>query len=161
MESVIRGVAIYLLLLFMTRLSGRRTLAQITPFDLVLVLLIAQATQQALVGDDFSVVNAIVLMITLVGTDVLLSFAKIRSARLATWLDGTPTVLMSRGRPDAEALRRARVGIADILEAARVQHGLARLDDIDAAVLEVSGAISIIPREQGQEGQEPPRPGGR
>ncbi|RQP04555.1 DUF421 domain-containing protein [Paracoccus sp. MA] len=147
MDSVIRGIAIYLVLLAMTRLSGRRTLAQTTPFDFVLLLIIAETTQQALLGDDFSIVNAVVLMITLVTVDVILSFAKMRSARLALWLDGTPTVLMSRGEIDREALTRARVSPADILEAARVQHGLATLREIDAAVLEISGAISIIPRK--------------
>ena len=103
MDSVIRGVAIYLALLVMTRLSGRRTLAQTTPFDFVLLLIIAETTQQALLGDDFSIVNAVVLMITLVTVDVILSFAKMRSTRLATWLDGTPTVLMSRGEVDRAA----------------------------------------------------------
>ncbi|KGJ02470.1 DUF421 domain-containing protein (plasmid) [Paracoccus versutus] len=147
MDSVIRGVAIYLALLVMTRLSGRRTLAQTTPFDFVLLLIIAETTQQALLGDDFSIVNAVVLMITLVTVDVILSFAKMRSTWLATWLDGTPTVLMSRGEVDRAALERSRMGINDILEAARVQHGLANLQQIDAAVLEISGAISIIPRK--------------
>lgn len=148
MDSVIRGIAIYLILLAMTRLSGRRTLAQTTPFDFVLLLIIAETTQQALLGDDFSIVNAAVLMVTLVTVDVILSFAKLQSARLATWLDGTPTVLMSRGKLDTDALRRARVSVTDILEAARVQHGLAKLDQIEAAVLEISGAISIMPRKE-------------
>ncbi|SIR14071.1 Protein of unknown function [Paracoccus thiocyanatus] len=148
MDSVIRGIAIYLILLAMTRLSGRRTLAQTTPFDFVLLLIIAETTQQALLGDDFSIVNAAVLMVTLVTVDVILSFAKLQSARLATWLDGTPTVLMSRGKLDTHALRRARVSVTDILEAARVQHGLAKLDQVEAAVLEISGAISIMPRKE-------------
>lgn len=147
MESVLRGITIYLVLLVVTRLSGRRTMAQTTPFDFVLLLIIAETTQQAMLGDDFSVVNAVVLMVTLCGLDVALAFLKLRSAALARWLDGTATVLISAGRPDAEAMARSRVSLSDILEAARIQHGLARLDQIDAAVLEIGGAISIIPRE--------------
>lgn len=147
MDSVTRGIAIYVILLVLTRLTGRRTLAQMTPFDLVLLLIIAETTQQALLGDDFSLVNAFVLIVTLFATDVALSFAKMHSRRLALWLDGSSTVLISQGKIDHEALRRSRVSVGDILEAARIGHGLARLDQIDAAVLEVSGAISVIPRE--------------
>ncbi|WP_281352162.1 YetF domain-containing protein [Paracoccus aestuariivivens] len=61
-------------------------------------------------------------------------------------MDGAPTVLISQGRIDADALRRSRIGVSDILEAARHQQGLRNLDDIDAAVLETSGGISIIPK---------------
>lgn len=147
MDSVIRGVTIYLILMVLTRLTGRRTMAQMTPFDFALLLIIAETTQQALLGDDFSLINAFLLIVTLFATDVALSLAKMRSRRLGLWLDGNPTVLISQGRIDHEALRRARVSLGDILEAGRITHGLARLDQIEAAVLEVSGAISIIPRE--------------
>lgn len=148
MDSVIRGVAIYVVLLVATRLSGRRTLAQMTPFDLVLLLIIAETTQQALLGDDFSITNAAILIVTLFATDVLLAFVKGRSNRAASILDGNPTVLISNGRIDEEAMGRARVGVGDLLEAARTQHGLKTLAQIDAAVLEVSGGISIIPKEK-------------
>lgn len=146
MDSVIRGVAIYFVLLLVTRLSGRRTLAQSTPFDFVLLLIIAETTQQALLGDDFSIVNAFVLIVTLFGVDVLLAFAKGRSTRLALWLDGMPTVLISNGVIDPQAMGRARIGVADVLAAAREQQGIASLDKIEAAVLETSGGISIIPK---------------
>lgn len=147
MDSVLRAVTVYAFLLAATRLTGRRTLAQTTPFDLVLLLIIAETTQQALLGDDYSVTSAAVMIATLFATDVLLAFLKDRSRRIASWLDGHPTVLMSNGEADLHALRRARVGIDDILEAARMQHGLKTLRDIEAAVLEISGGISIIPRK--------------
>ena len=148
MDSVIRGVAVYVVLLIATRLSGRRTLAQMTPFDFVLLLIIAETTQQALLGDDFSITNAAILILTLFATDVLLAFIKARANRAASILDGNPTVLVSNGKIDEEAMSKARVGVGDLLEAGRSQHGLKTLDDIDAAVLEVSGGISIIPKEQ-------------
>lgn len=148
MDSVTRGIAVYFVLLVVTRLSGRRTLAQSTPFDFVLLLIIAETTQQALLGDDFSIVNAFILIVTLFTTDVFLAFAKARSARLALWLDGAPTVLMSRGKIDQYAMSRSRVSVADVLEAAREQQGLASLDKIDAAILETTGGISIIPKER-------------
>lgn len=148
MDSVIRGISIYVVLLIATRLSGRRTLAQMTPFDFVLLLIIAETTQQALLGDDFSISNAVVLILTLFATDVFLTWLKDRSRRVESILDGHPTVLISQGRIDHEAMIRARVSVEDVLESAREQQGLKSLSEIDAAVLEVSGGISIIPKEK-------------
>lgn len=147
MDSVIRGLAIYVVLLVATRLTGRRTLAQMTPFDLVLLLIIAETTQQALLGDDFSIVNAAVLILTLFASDVVLAWIKSRSRRAQSLLDGHPTVLISNGQIDREAMTRARVSVEDVLAAARETQGLKSLSDIDAAVLETSGGISIIPKE--------------
>lgn len=146
MDTIIRGLAVYAVLLMVTRLAGRRTLAQATPFDFVLLLIIAETTQQALLGDDFSITNSVLLIISLFTANIVMAFIKSRSSKLALWLDGAPTVLMSRGRIDPDTLVRARISVDDILTAAREQHGIARLDGIDAAILEVSGGISIIPK---------------
>lgn len=148
MDAVLRGVAVYFVLLVVTRLSGRRTLAQVTPFDFVLLLIIAETTQQALLGDDFSITNAAVIIVTLFTTDILLAYLKQWSPRSAVVLDGTPTVLIARGKPDRQALRRARVSLDDVMESARTDHGLRRLDEIEFAVLEVSGKLSIIPKSE-------------
>jgi uncharacterized membrane protein YcaP (DUF421 family) len=148
MEAVLRAVAVYLILLLVTRLSGRRTLSQATPFDFVLLLIIAETTQQAMLGDDHSITTAVILIVTLFLIDILLSHLKQWSPAAEMLLDGTPTVLVSRGEPDLEALRRSRVSLEDVLESARQQHGLRRLDDVDFAVLEVGGKVSIIPKER-------------
>ena len=148
MESVIRGAAVYFILLIALRLSGRRTVAQMTPFDLVLLLIIAETTQQALLGDDFSITKAAILIVVLFSLDIGLSSVKEWAPRLARVIDGTPTVLISDGKPDLRALARARVSLDDVLTTARQQHGLARLDQIRSAVLEADGAVSIIPRDE-------------
>lgn len=148
MESVLRGAAVYAVLLIIIRLSGRRTLAQMTPFDLVLLLIVAETTQQALLGDDFSIVNSVVLILTLFVVDIGLSFVKQRFGRLEKWLDGQPTLLLSHGQPDAKALARARLSVDDIMEAARSRQGVESLDQIRFAVLETTGEISIIPDRQ-------------
>lgn len=147
METVLRGFAIYVVLLIIVRLSGRRTLAQMTPFDLVLLLIIAETTQQALLGDDFSITNALILIVTLFGIDIALSYLKKEYSGLCLVIDGTPTILLSHGQPDERALRRARVSIDDVLKAARIQQGLERQDQIKFAVLEASGEISIVPKD--------------
>ena len=144
METVIRGAAVYGILLIVMRLTGRRTLAQMTPFDLVLLLIVAETTQQAMLTDDYSLTNAVVLIVTLFTLDIILSHIKQRSGRIQLVLEGTPTVLLSHGQPDRHALQRARVDLDEVLESAREQ-GLERLDQIKFAILEVGGAISIIP----------------
>lgn len=158
MDTVIRGVAVYLVLLIVTRLTGRRSLAQITPFDVVLLLIIAETVQNAMVGDDPSMTNAVLLIITLALVDVLLAWAKGRFGLVRDLVEGRPTVLMTDGMPDMRALRMARVDLSDLLQAARELHGLGRLADIEAAVLETDGAISIIPR-QAADGPSPPGDG--
>jgi uncharacterized membrane protein YcaP (DUF421 family) len=148
MESVIRGAAIYFILLIALRLSGRRTVAQMTPFDLVLLLIIAETTQQALLGDDFSITSAALLIIVLFSIDIALSYVKQWAPRIGRIIDGTPTVLISDGSPDLRAFARARVNLEDVLTTARVEQGLERLVDIKSAILEADGALSIIPREK-------------
>jgi uncharacterized membrane protein YcaP (DUF421 family) len=161
METVFRGLVVYFILLIVMRLSGRRSLAKMTPFDFVLLLIIAETTQQALLGDDFSITNAVVLILTLFITDIALSYLKQWSPAVATLIDGTPTVLIGRGKPDQRALQRARVSLEDVLESARQQHGIERLEQIKFAVLEVSGNISIIQGEPEVEIKEEPKPKAR
>src|SRR3546814_9132595 len=96
MDSVLRGAAVYAILLVIVRLSGRRAMAQMTPFDFVLLLIIAETTQQALLGDDFSITNAAILIITLFTIDIVLSYVKEWLPRADLLIDGTPTVLIDR-----------------------------------------------------------------
>lgn len=145
MDAVLRAVSVYLILLVLIRISGRRTLAEATAFDFVLLLVIGEATQQALLGDDFSLTTAVIVIITLLLMDVAFSLLKRRSTLVARWLDGLPMVLVAEGRPLSDRIRKARLDEGDILEAARRAHGLQRMDQIRYAVLEVDGGISIIP----------------
>ncbi|TNM64979.1 DUF421 domain-containing protein [Aliirhizobium smilacinae] len=147
MDAVIRGLAIYFTLLVIIRLSGRRTLAQMTPFDLVIVLVISETTQQAMLGDDFSITNAIILILTLFTTDIALSYVKRWWPRTAHVIDGVPTVLVVDGRYDERALRGCRLDKEDVMEAARNQEGIERVSDIKFAILEVSGNISVIKKQ--------------
>jgi uncharacterized membrane protein YcaP (DUF421 family) len=149
MDSVIRGVAIYLFLLVMFRISGKRTLGEMTPFEFVLVLIIGEASAQAMMWDDFSMINAFLVIITLVGIDVGLSLLKQRSKRLEKMIDSVPLVIVENGKLLKDRMEKARVDEADILEKARELQGLERLDQIKYAVVERSGGISIIPKTQG------------
>jgi len=148
MESVIRGVSVYIFLLIIFRLAGKRTLTQTTTFDLVLLLIISETTQQAMVDSDHSVTNAFLLIITLIGMTVLLSVLKQKFPKLDLWLEGTPLVLVDQGTLLRERMERCRIDEGEILTAARQTQGLAAMHQIDYAILERNGDISIIPKSE-------------
>lgn len=147
MDSVLRGAVIYFFLLVLFRLAGKRTLSDVTTFDFVMLLIIGEATQQALLGEDFSLTNAFLVILTLIGLDIAISLWQQRWPRLSKWIEGVPLVIVEDGRPLHERMKRARVSEEDVLTAARERQGLARMDQIRYAVLERSGGISIIPRQ--------------
>jgi len=146
MDTVFRALAIYLGLLIVLRSTGKRSLSQITTFDFVLLLILGESTQQALVGDDFSITTGLLLIVTLVGIDVTLSFVKGRWRRMERLIDGVPLVIVEDGQPIRQRMQMSRVDDGDVLAAARELQGLERMDQIKYAVLERSGGISIIPK---------------
>jgi len=145
MDPILRVVVAYAFLLGLFRLAGRRTLGDLSPFDFVLLLVISEFTQQAVVRDDPSLTAASVLCGSIVLLNVALSLIKARSHRLERWLEGVPVVLVEHGRPRRAAMRQARVDEEDILAAARSRQGLERMEQIRLAVLERTGGISVIP----------------
>jgi uncharacterized membrane protein YcaP (DUF421 family) len=150
MESIVRALVIYLVLLIVFRIAGKRALAQITTFDFVLLLIIGEATQQALLGDDYSIVNAVLIIVTLIGTDIGMSLWKLRSKTLDKLVDGVPLVIVENGVPLKDRMDKVRVDESEVLSAARATQGLERMDQIKYAVLERSGGISIVPQSGSQ-----------
>jgi uncharacterized membrane protein YcaP (DUF421 family) len=145
MDSVLKAVLIYFGLWALLRITGRRTMGELSAFDLILFLVIGGATQRALVGQDYSLTTALIIVSTLVGIDVVLSFLKRNSKLVSKIVEGVPMVVVDHGKPLADRLRRARITIDDVLQAARQTHGLERLDQVKFAILEANGDISVIP----------------
>ena len=159
MDSIVRAAAIYSMLLVLFRITGKRSLGQITTFDFILLLIISEAIQNGMVGTSYSVTNALMLVVTLVIIDIGLSLVKSRLPRLDQWLEGVPVVIVEYGRPLTDRLQKSRVDVNDVLSAARQLHGLERMEQIKYAVLERSGHISIIPWNPGSmPGQDRVRP---
>ena len=148
MDSIFRGIVVYAFLLIVFRIAGKRTLSQTTTFDLVLLLIISETTQQAMVDNDHSVTNGFLLIFTLIGLTILLSLLKQRFPKLDTLLEGTPLILVDRGKVLKERMDKSRVDEKEILAAARLTQGLGRMDQIQYAILERNGEISIIPKEE-------------
>lgn len=145
MDAILRASIVYIVLLLLFRLAGKRTLAQVTTFDFVLLLIISEATQQALIGDDNSMTNAFLVIATLIALNVLFSEIKQRFKPAERVLDGLPLLIVENGNPLHDRMAKERIDMDDVLDAARETQGLERLSDIKYAVLERSGKISIIP----------------
>jgi len=129
------------------KIAGRRALLQMTSFDLILLLIISEATQQALLGEDFSVTGAMLTIITLVVIDMLFGVAKKYISGAESMLDGSPVILVVHGELQNEKLKKVDVSCDDILVSARQNHGIYQLEKIKYAILERNGHISIIPEE--------------
>lgn len=144
---VFRALAIYLILLVVFKIVGRRALLQMTSFDLILLLIISEATQQALLGNDFSVTGATLTIITLVAVDMLFGFIKKQVNGAESVLDGSPVVLLEHGVPLVDKMKMVDVSLDDILVAARQNQGVMEVSKIKYAILERNGHISVIPEE--------------
>jgi uncharacterized membrane protein YcaP (DUF421 family) len=147
MESVIRAVIIYGFLLLIFRVLGKRTLAEVTTFDVALLLIISEATQPGLMGQDSSLINSMIVIATLLGLDTLVGRISDRAPMLQQVLQDTPLILIEEGRILQDRLDKEGVDLEEIMAAARQSQGLERLDQIKYAVLERTGGISIIPKQ--------------
>ncbi|UDI90464.1 DUF421 domain-containing protein [Pseudomonas sp. IAC-BECa141] len=147
MDSVLRAAVMYGALMVLFKIAGRRSLADLTTFDFVLLMIIGEATQQALLGDDFSLTNAMLVIVTLIAIDVGFSLLKQRSDWVSRLIDGEPTIIVENGKLLHRRLRHARLIEADVMEAARSSQGIERIEQIKFAIIERNGKISVIPNE--------------
>jgi uncharacterized membrane protein YcaP (DUF421 family) len=148
MESVLRAAIIYGVLLVLFRITGKRSLGQMTTFDFILLLIISEAVQNGMVGEGHSLTNALILVVTLVIIDLACSFLALRSRTFQKLVEGVPLVIVEHGRPLQNRMRKSRIEESEILAAARLLHGLERMEQIKYAVLERNGQISIIPDDR-------------
>ena len=154
LDIAIRTTVVYGFVLIGLRLSGTRTLGQLTVFDFVLLLIIANAVQNAMVGPDTSLVGGLVAAGVLMTWHWLINLLRLRNRRIAKLISGEGIMLIYHGRIlDAHA-RRAGVTRDELLQALR-EHGVARADDVLFAVLEPDGTISVIRNDDMKPGEKP------
>ncbi len=143
MAAVLRAIFSYLFLVLLVRVVGRRPGEQMTPFEFILIFFIGGLILTGMVGDERSFTNALCQIITIASMHFVIAWLRKKSVRFAKVVDGTPLVLLRRRMWCAEAMRHMRVADDDVMAAAR-DKGLERLEQIDYAVLERNGEISII-----------------
>lgn len=144
LDIVIRTFVVYAAILIGLRITGKRELGQLTIFDLALVLLISNAVQNAMLGPDNSLLGGLIAAATLLVADQVVVRLGLRSARLRKVLQGSPTLLVLHGQVLHDHLRREGLD-EETLEAAVREHGVEDLSDVEMAVLELDGSISIVP----------------
>jgi uncharacterized membrane protein YcaP (DUF421 family) len=148
MDSILRSIAVYVFVLIVFRISGKRSLSQITTFDFILLLIIGEATQQALLGNDFSIINAYVVIATLMSLETIFSWLEGRFPSFGRVAGSLPVVLLEHGRLNEAAARREGVTLSEILAEGREKHGLERIDQFKYAILERHGGISVVPKDK-------------
>jgi uncharacterized membrane protein YcaP (DUF421 family) len=143
---VLRTIVVYVALLFLLRLFGKRELGQLTSFDLVVVLVVSNAVQNAMVGPDTSLTGGLLAAFTLLLVNWIVNLLDLRWHWLYRRVVGEPSLLVNRGRFVESHLRREGVAHDEVLQAMR-EHGIASIEDVKMAVLEVDGTISFVPAD--------------
>jgi uncharacterized membrane protein YcaP (DUF421 family) len=144
-EKIIRAMIVYFSLVVLVRIAGKRELAQLNPFDLVVLLTLSNTVQNAIIGDDNSVAGGLLGAATLIGINYLVVRFLYGHERLERLVDGDPDVLMDGGVVRHDRLRKELITLPE-LETAAHKQGFSSLDEVDRAVLEPGGTISFVAR---------------
>ena len=143
MDIALRGIVLFLFILFIMRIVGRRELASLAPLDLILLVVLGDSIQQGLTQGDYSVTGAIIAVSTIALMQTGISFLSFRIPRLRRIVAGDPIVIVQDGKLLERNLRRERLTAQDVAEEARLQQ-VARLEDVKWGVLEATGEMSFI-----------------
>lgn len=145
-EIVLRTVIVYTVILAGLRLTGRRQMGQMTPFDLVVILLISNAVQNAMVGPDVTILGGLVAAAVLLVLNEILEWLTEKLPFLRRAVEGEPVLLVCDGQLQRDNMRREKISIEEVLESVR-EHGFERITDVHLAYLEVDGTVSIVPAD--------------
>ena len=148
MDIVFRAALVFLFLWVITRVVGRSTLGELSTFELLLYIVMGDLIQQAVTQQDYSLFSAVLAIGVFALMTIALSYASWRWPALRTLIRGTPVLVLQRGTPLTDVMRRQRLTIDDLMAAAREQ-GIRRLSDVEVAVLEADGSISFFKPESG------------
>lgn len=146
-QFILRGVVVFGMVLLFLRFSGKRPIGQMTPFDLVLLLLISNAVQNSMNGGDNSITAGAILAAILISANSFVSWLTRRSRKIEVLVEGQAVLLVHNGRVCDDALRRADLTLHDLLAALR-EHDCADVAEVHAAILETDGHISVLTRKE-------------
>jgi len=144
-EFVFRGAVVYLFLLVLLRLTGKRQVGQLATFDLVLLLILSNAVQNSMNGGDNSLIGGLISALTLIALNHLVGAATSSSRTIEMFVEGRPQVLVHNGRIYGDVLRRSQL-TRNELDAAIRSAGCTAVDNVHVAILENNGSITVLPR---------------
>lgn len=147
LDIVVRTATVYLVLLVLLRITGKRQVGQLTPFDLLLLLLLANAVQNAMTGPDTSVPGGLIAAGTLFMVNMVVAWVTRRNRGAASLVEGTATLLIRHGQMLQQNLEREGITEEDLLRALR-EHGVEQVNLVRAAILEVDGTISVLREDE-------------
>jgi uncharacterized membrane protein YcaP (DUF421 family) len=145
MDIALRAVFLYVFVVFLMRVTGRRELSTLSAIDLVLLIILGDAIQQGLTQDDYSVTGAVIAVSTIAALQVGASYVSFRSRRARRVLEGEPIVIIEDGKLIDRNLKRERLTEDEIAEEMRTQQ-IASVEDVEWGILESSGSMSFIPK---------------
>ena len=145
-EFLVRAGVVYLFLLILLRMTGKRQVGQMAPFDLVLLLVLSNAVQNSMNGGDNSLVGGLISAATLVGINWAVSWMTFRSKRLEQIIEGRPTILIHDGKIDQKEMSRAQMTQHE-LNAALRSYGVSEIEAVRFAILENNGHVTVVPRK--------------
>lgn len=146
-ELVVRSIAVYAFLLLILRISGKRQIGQLAPFDLVLLLVLSNAVQNSMSAGDNSLIGGLLIASTLVAINFLVGYATYKNKRLEALLEGRPQILIHDGRLYDDVMAKSQLTHHE-LDAALRQAGCMSIAEVRSAILENNGVISVVPRHQ-------------
>lgn len=144
-EFIVRGIAVYVFLLFSLRISGKRQIGQLAPFDLVLLLVLSNSVQNSMNGGDNSLIGGMLSAVTLIALNHFVGYLTYKSKKAEIFLDGVPLILIRDGKLEPKTLDLERITRHE-LESAMRQAGVLSIEQVQFGVLEINGAISIVPK---------------
>ena len=142
------SAAVYLFLIIAIRLFGKKEFSQLSVFDIVFILLISNAVQNSMIAADFSFWGGIVSAVTLFAMNFFIKNIIYKIPKLSNWVQGHPVMLIYEGKTIPDNMKKAKITIPELEEAAR-EHGISSIEKVNLAVLEVDGSISIVAEETG------------
>jgi len=145
-EFIVRGIIVYVFLLVLIRISGKRQVGQLAPFDLVLLLVLSNAVQNAMNGGDNSVLGGLISAMTLVGLNYTIGYATYRSKKLEAFIEGRPLLIVHDGKLFEDVMASAQLTHHELNSALR-QAGCLSIANVRTAILENNGSISVVKRD--------------
>ncbi len=144
---ILRTTIVYAVVLIGFRVIGKREAGQMTPFDLVLLLLIANAVQNAMTGPDTTITGGVIATMTLLSLNWLMNRLVWKNTRVRRLIEGSPTLLINNGKTIQSHLRAENI-TSDVLQEALREHGVEHIEDVKLAVLEIDGSISVLRNDE-------------
>lgn len=145
-EFILRGVVVYVFVLLLLRLTGKRQVGDMSPFDLVLLLILSEAVQNSMNGNDSSITGGLILAATLVGLNWVIGWLTYSSKRIENIVEGTPLIVIHEGKVLQKSMQRGQITKRE-LDAALRANGCASPEEVRFAVLENNGQLTVIRRE--------------